>query len=55
MARLLPDPTFYPSPTMAATAPTEQLAYVALLATGDNGKKGRARRDRYGPDVASIR
>ncbi|HEX6925200.1 MAG TPA: selenium-binding family protein [Longimicrobiaceae bacterium] len=39
MARLLPDPTFYPSPTMAAEAAPESLAYVALLATGDNGQK----------------
>jgi methanethiol oxidase len=38
MARMLPDPTFYPSPTLAGEAPAEQLAYVALLATGDNGK-----------------
>ena len=36
MARLLPDPTLYPA--MAAEAPAEQLAYVALLASGDNGK-----------------
>jgi methanethiol oxidase len=33
-----PDPTFYPSPRMAMEAPAEELAYVALLATGDNGK-----------------
>jgi selenium-binding protein 1 len=39
MARLLPDRTFYPSPAMAAEAPAEDLAYVALLASGDNGKK----------------
>src|ERR1700745_1809606 len=26
-----PDPTFYPSPKMAAQAPAEKLAYVALL------------------------
>jgi selenium-binding protein 1 len=39
MARLFPDPTFYPTPTMAAEAPPEQLAYVALLATDANGKK----------------
>ncbi|HET9438883.1 MAG TPA: selenium-binding protein SBP56-related protein [Longimicrobiales bacterium] len=39
MARLLPDPTFYPSPMMAAEAPAEQLAYVALLASGENGQK----------------
>ena len=39
MARLLPDPTFYPSPTMASGAPSETLAYVALLAPEGNGKK----------------
>ncbi len=39
MARLLPDPTFYPSPGMAAEAPAETLAYVALLTQGTNGKK----------------
>ena len=39
MARMLPDPTFYPSPRMASDAPTETLAYVALLTTEDNGKK----------------
>ena len=26
-----PDPTFYPSPKMAMTAPREELAYVAVL------------------------
>src|SRR6478672_608659 len=36
--RLLPDPTFYPTPSLAATAPSERLAYVALLADGKNGK-----------------
>ena len=39
MARLLPDPTFYPSPAMAGEAPAESLAYVALLTPGENGKK----------------
>ncbi len=38
MPRMLPDPTFYPSPALAAEAPPEKLAYVALLATGNNGK-----------------
>jgi methanethiol oxidase len=38
MARMLPDPTFYPSAAMAAEAPPERLAYVALLATGGNGR-----------------
>lgn len=31
MAQWRPDPTFYPSPQLAAEAPTEELAYVALL------------------------
>lgn len=31
MPRLRPDPTFYPSPTMAMEAPAEGLAYVALI------------------------
>ena len=31
MPQLLPDQTFYPSPTMAMKAPAETLAYVALL------------------------
>ena len=38
MARMLPDPTFYPSPTMAGEAPAEGLAYVALLTDGRNGR-----------------
>jgi len=29
MATMIPDPTFYPSPRMAARAPAEKLAYVA--------------------------
>jgi len=39
MARMLPDPTFYPSPMMASEAPAETLAYVALLTPETNGKK----------------
>lgn len=31
MARLRPDPTFYPSPRLAMEAPPERLGYVALL------------------------
>ncbi|HEY8393601.1 MAG TPA: selenium-binding protein SBP56-related protein, partial [Thermaerobacter sp.] len=31
MPLLRPDPTFYPSPRLAAEAPPERLAYVALL------------------------
>jgi len=38
MTRMLPDPTFYPSPEMAREAPPEKTAYVALLTPGDNGK-----------------
>ena len=37
--RLLPDPTFYPTPTMAMEAAPEELAYVALLASGGNGAR----------------
>ncbi|HSQ32032.1 MAG TPA: selenium-binding protein SBP56-related protein [Gemmatimonadaceae bacterium] len=37
MPRWTPDPTFYPSPSLAAAAPREELAYVALLAPGGNG------------------
>jgi selenium-binding protein 1 len=39
MALMRPDPTFYPSPGMAMKAPAEQLAYVALLNVGGNGKR----------------
>ena len=38
MSRMLPDPTFYASPTLAMEAPPEKLAYVALLAPEGNGK-----------------
>jgi selenium-binding protein 1 len=38
MVRMLPEPTFYPSPAMAGEAPAERLAYVALLAPESNGK-----------------
>ena len=31
MARMIPDQTFYPSPSMAMSAPPETLAYVAML------------------------
>src|SRR5438067_11111373 len=37
MARLQPDPTFYPSAQMAMQAPREQLAYVAVVNAGSNG------------------
>jgi methanethiol oxidase len=39
MSKWRPDPTFYPSPTLASQAPAEELAYVALLNVGDNGRK----------------
>jgi selenium-binding protein 1 len=31
MPLLKPDPTFYPSPTMAMQSPPETVAYVALI------------------------
>ncbi len=37
MAPWRPDPTFYPSPRLAASAPREELAYVALLNASGNG------------------
>src|SRR5579859_2585506 len=37
MARLTPDPTFYPSPKAAMAAPEEELGYVVTLNTGSNG------------------
>jgi hypothetical protein len=46
MARMLPDPTFHPSPTLAGEAPAERLAYVALL-TPQGREDRRARRHRY--------
>src|SRR5215207_6999661 len=57
MARMLPDPTFYPSPTMAGEAPAEQLAYVALLTPGTNGKKdalGVVDTDPASPDYGRL-
>jgi selenium-binding protein 1 len=39
MPRLRPDPTFYPSPTLAMEAPAEELAYVALLAVDGSDKR----------------
>ncbi|AHG92688.1 selenium-binding protein (plasmid) [Gemmatirosa kalamazoonensis] len=57
MARLLPDPTFYPSPTMAIEAPAESLAYVALLTAGENGKKdalGVVDTDPASPDYGRL-
>ena len=39
MASWRPDPTFYPSPTLAMQAPPESLAYVALLNANGHGRK----------------
>ena len=39
MARLTPDPSFYPSPGTAAAAPPEEHAYVVTLNTGTNGDR----------------
>ena len=39
MARLRPDPSFYPSPKLAMEAPRERLAYVALLSSSENGQR----------------
>ena len=39
MPLLKPDPTFYPSPTMALQSPPEKLAYLALI---NPLKEGRA-------------
>ena len=57
MARLLPDPTFYPSPKMATEAPAETLAYVALLTSNGNGKKdalGVVDTDRRSPTYGRL-
>ena len=37
MARITPDPSFYPTATQAAAAAPEQLAYVATIGVGNNG------------------
>ena len=42
MPQLLPDQTFYPSPTMAMTAPTETIGYVALLNPDPNAHDAMA-------------
>ncbi|HYW87105.1 MAG TPA: selenium-binding protein SBP56-related protein [Chloroflexota bacterium] len=39
MARVTPDPTFYPSPRSAMQAAPEQLAYVVVLNVGANGAR----------------
>lgn len=38
MSPFRPDPTFYPSPRLAAAAPRESLAYVALLNAANDGR-----------------
>ena len=38
MPMLTPDPTFYPSPTMATKAPPERLAYLALINPTGTGR-----------------
>ena len=38
MPLLTPDPTFYPSPTMAMQAPHETFAYVALINPSNDGR-----------------
>jgi hypothetical protein len=37
MARITPDPSFYPTATDASAAAPEKLAYVANIGVGDNG------------------
>ena len=55
MASWRPDPTFYPSPTLAMQAPPETLAYVALLNANGHGRQGRHRRRRHRPELAGLR
>ena len=40
MPKLLPDQSFYPSPTMAMKAPAETIAYVALFKALGGGWTG---------------
>jgi methanethiol oxidase len=60
MPKLLPDQTFYPSPTMAMQAPAETLAYVALLNPDPNGRDALAVVDvnpasaAYGAQIARV-
>jgi hypothetical protein len=55
MARLTPDPTFYPSARQAMQAPREQLAYVVTLNTGANGQtRPDARRPGANEAIAST-
>jgi selenium-binding protein 1 len=60
MQKLLPDQTFYPSPTMAMQAPAETAAYVALLNPNPQGHDALAVVDvdpaslAYGAVVARV-
>jgi hypothetical protein len=67
MPRLKPDPTFYPSPTLAAQSPPETLAYLALIGSGKQGRpdanwrrrrrsgfEGRGRRVAQGPFIVGL-
>ena len=56
MARLTPDPSFYPSPASAAEAPPETHAYVATLNTGKRRPRaGRDHRARPRAGLAHLR
>ena len=54
MPQLLPDQSFYPSPSMAMKAAPETLAYVALL-NPDPDRQRRAGRARRGSGLAWLR
>ena len=60
MPKLLPDQSFYPSPTMAMQAPAETLAYVALLNPDPGGHDALAVLDvnpaspGYGAQIARV-
>ena len=60
MPQLLPDQSFYPSPTMAMQAPVETLAYVTLLNPDPNGHDALAVLDvapaspGYGAQLARV-
>ena len=41
MALLKPDPTFYPSPTLATQSPAEKLAYLTLISPPAHGQRDR--------------
>ena len=60
MPKLLPDQSFYPSPTMAMQAPAETIAYVALLNPDPTGRDALAVLDvdpgspGYGAQLARV-